>query len=285
MTPETLKAIENKHEIRKTHGTSSPQYSIAKAESKKLVKKDKLKQIEDDLDSLSKLPPNKQYYAAIKKIKSKPKNISWGIHDKNNKIITNKTDIQERWAEFYEDLYLDVSDPTSIDDSDEDQIPPILRSEIVHCISLLKSGKSAGLDNIYSEYLKAGGESLIDALDILFNKIRTTNKVPQKFNEALIVVLFKKGIRLYCRNYHPISLLSHIYKLFISIIANCVKNSLYESFPESQAAYQPVRGTIEQIIALDQMLEKSIEFNNLLYFVFIDFTKAFDSIKLPYGNC
>ena len=281
MTPETLKAIENKHEIRKTHGTSSPLYSIAKAESKKLVKKDKLKQIEDDLDSLSKLPPNKQYYAAIKKLKSKPKNISWGIHDKNNKIITNKTDILERWAEFYEDLYLDASDPTSIDDSEEDQIPPILRSEIVHCISLLKSGKSAGLDNIYSEYLKAGGESLIDALDLLFNKIRTTNKVPQKFNEALIVVLFKKGIRLDCKNYCPISLLSHVYKLFISIIANRVKNSLYESFPESQAAYQPGRGTIEQIIALEQMLEKSIEFNNPLYLVFIDFTKAFDSIKLP----
>jgi hypothetical protein len=280
MTAETLIAIENKHEIRKKHGSSSPLYSIAKAESKKLVKKDKLKQLEDDLDSLSKLPPNKQYYIAIKKLKSKPKNISWGLYDKNNNIITNKTDILERWAEFYEDLYLDVTDTTSIDDSDEDAIPPILRPEIVHSINLLKSGKSAGLDNIYSEYLKAGGDSLIDALELLFNTILTSFKVPQKFNEALIVVLFKKGSRLDCKNYRPISLLSHIYKLFISIIANRVKNSLYESFPESQAAYQPGRGTIEQVIALEQLLEKSIEFNNPLYLVFIDFTKAFDSIKL-----
>ena len=56
--------------------------------------------------------------------------------------------------------------------------------------------------------------------------------------------------------------------------------SSYASFPDSQAAYQPARGTIEQIIALEQIIEESIEFKNPVYIVFIDFTKAFDSIKL-----
>ena len=41
-----------------------------------------------------------------------------------------------------------------------------------------------------------------------------------------------------------------------------------------------VRGTIEQIIALEQIIEKSIEFNNPVHIAFIDFTKAFGSIKL-----
>jgi len=50
---------------------------------------------------------------------------------------------------------------------------------------------------------------------------------------------------------------------------------LYASFPKSQAAYQPGRSTIEHIIALEQLIEKSIEFNNPAYFAFIDFTKAF----------
>jgi len=36
----------------------------------------KLKQIEKDVDSLSTLPPDKQYYTAIKKLKAKPKSIS-----------------------------------------------------------------------------------------------------------------------------------------------------------------------------------------------------------------
>ena len=59
-----------------------------------------------------------------------------------------------------------------------------------------------------------------------------------------------------------------------------MKEDLYAYFPDSQAAYKPGRGTIEQIIALEQIIEKSIEFNNPVYIAFIDFTKAFDSIKL-----
>ena len=71
-----------------------------------------------------------------------------------------------------------------------------------------------------------------------------------------------------------------MYKTFISIIASRLKHDLYSTFPASQAAYQPGRRTIEQVIALEQIIEKSIEFNNPVHIAFIDFTKAFDSIKL-----
>ena len=59
-----------------------------------------------------------------------------------------------------------------------------------------------------------------------------------------------------------------------------MKNNLYASFPASQAPYRPGRGTIEQVIALEQIIEKSTEFNNPVHIAFIDFTKEFDSIKL-----
>ena len=38
---------------------------------------------------------------------------------------------------------------------------------------------------------------------------------------------------------------------------------------------------MNQIFALEQIIEKSIEFNSPAYFGFVDFKKAFDSIKLP----
>ena len=103
----------------------------------------------------------------------------------------------------------------------------------------------------------------MNALLHLFLKIQETGKVPQKFKDALIVVLYKKNSRLDCGNYRLISLLSHIYKLFISIIANRVKNDLYASFPASQAAYQSGRGTIEQIFALEQIIEKQLNLTTL----------------------
>ena len=123
------------------------------------------------------------------------------------------------------------------------------------------------------------------ALLHLFLQIQVAGTVPQKFKEALIVVLYKKNSRLACGNYRPISLLSHFYKVFISIIASRVETDFYASFPDSQAAYQPGRGTIEQVIALEQIIEKSIEYNNPEYIAFIDFTKHSTALNsIAYGD-
>ena len=43
----------------------------------------------------------------MKKLKTRKRNISWGIKDKNGKILTSREEILERWATFYEELYDD----------------------------------------------------------------------------------------------------------------------------------------------------------------------------------
>ena len=280
MHQDTIKAIHEKKAVRKIHGDSSIQYRITKAECKKLVKRDKINQINDDLDEISNLPPDKQFFQAMKKLKTHKRNISWGIKDKNGKILTSKEDILERWATFYEELYDDPNTCDPLPTPDEHPIPPILKSEISSAINKLKSGKSPGIDSIYSEFLKAGGDAMVEILHVLFNLILETGEIPSSFKKALIVVLYKKDDRSECKNYRPISLLSHIYKLFMTIIGGRITNDLYSCLPDSQAAYQPNRGTTEQIFALSQMIEKSIEFNKPMFMIFIDFTKAFDSIKL-----
>ena len=51
----------------------------------------------------------------------------------------------------------------------------------------------------------------------------------------------------------------------MSIIKNRINNDLHTSFPVSQSAYQPGRGTTEQILGLQQLIEKSVEFNHILF--------------------
>ena len=74
----------------------------------------------------------------------------------------------------------------------------------------------------------------------------------------MVIVLFKKDDRDECKNYRPISLLSHVYKLFMTIVGDRIKSDLYASFPASQAAYQTGRSTTEQIFSLCQLIEKSL---------------------------
>ena len=83
---------------------------LLKQKLKKLVNRDKINNLNDELDELSNLQPDKQFFLAMKKLKTTRRNISWGIKDKNGEILTSKDDILERWALFYEELY---NDPTT----------------------------------------------------------------------------------------------------------------------------------------------------------------------------
>ncbi len=102
MKKTTKQAIEDKKSIRKVHGDHSAQYKIAKSETKKFVRKDKIEQIEKECDVLNQLSSDKQFYAAVKSLKTNKRCISWGVKNINNEILTNKDDILEQWATYYE---------------------------------------------------------------------------------------------------------------------------------------------------------------------------------------
>ena len=125
-----MTAINSKKTIRQKYGDSSIQYKVAKAETKKLVKRDKINNLNDELDELSDLPHHKQFFLAMKKLKTTRRNISWTIKDKNGKILTSKDEILERWALFYEELYNDPITCNPIPTDGELPIPSITRSEI-----------------------------------------------------------------------------------------------------------------------------------------------------------
>jgi len=48
--------------------------------------------------------------------------------------------------------------------------------------------------------------------------------------------------------------------------------------PESQSGFRRGRGTVDMIFAFRQLQEKAMEQNVPLYAVFVDFTKAFDTV-------
>ena len=81
----------------------------------------------------------------MKRLKSKPKDICWGIKNKDGEVETDKEKIVARWAEFYEELYSDIPVATNIDDSHEDPIPEFLKCEVEKAINELKIGTKSRL--------------------------------------------------------------------------------------------------------------------------------------------
>jgi len=156
-------------------------------------------------------------------------------------------------------------------------------AEVEIAINQLSNGKSPGKDGIPAEIFKHGGASLVSGLTNLFVVIWLEGAVPQDFKDASIISIFKnKGSRTCCDDYRGISLLSIAGKVLARVILNRINKHLVASvYPESQCGFRAGRGTVDMIFGLRQVQEKSREHNKDLFMVFVDLTKAFDTVSRP----
>ena len=204
------------------------------------------------------------------------------LKKKDGTVTSNRKEMLDICAEFYKDLY--SSDPNhrkqaSVTSSDQTEIPSILKAEVERAIKQMKDNKAPGIDDISSDVYKEGGTEVIEQLTGLYNQILKEKKLPQSWKEAKIILLYKKGDKADIKNYRPISLLSHAYKIFTRIIQNRIKHILDTNQPREQAGFREGYSTTDHLQALNQLIEKANEYQLKLCIGFIDYEKAFDSVE------
>ena len=156
-------------------------------------------------------------------------------------------------------------------------IYPILREEVEAAVISLKKGKSAGVDNIPSELVQAGGQAMTDMLIIICNKIWQTGEWTTPWTQSPIITLLKKGNLQLCQNYRTISLISHPSKVILIILLNRLKPQAEETIKEEQAGFRAGRNTNEQRVNLRILCEKYLQHQQSLYHAFVDF--KFDKVR------
>ena len=72
-------------------------------------------------------------------------------------------------------------------DTEDDR--PILHREVEAAVQSLKKGKSAGVNNIPAELVRAGGKDVITALTTICNKIWQTGEWPTPWT-PLVALIF-----------------------------------------------------------------------------------------------
>ena len=143
----------------------------------------------------------------------------------------------------------------------------------------MSTNKAPGPDQITSDVYKLGGEQITKGLTKCFNKILETKTIPPSWNEAKIIILYKKGDPDDIKNYRPISLLAHSYKLFTRLLQKRMEEVLDRNQPREQVGFRKKFSTIDHIYTLNQVIEKCNEFNLPLCVGYIDYEKAFDSVE------
>ena len=85
------------------------------------------------------------------------------------------------------------------------------------------------MDGITSDIIKLGGPIVLTCLTNTFKNIPKTKQIPDSWHEAKIVILFKKGDHIDIKNYKPIILLSHSYKIFTRLLQTRIEITLDET--------------------------------------------------------
>ena len=118
---------------------------------------------------------SKKAYQLVKDLTTSKQGCTITMQDKHGKRLTEDKDIINRWTEYCSKLYSHKAkgDPEVLKHppvTNTDNYP-IFREEVEAAVKSLRPGKSAGVDNFPAELIQAGGETMIDALLNICNKI------------------------------------------------------------------------------------------------------------------
>ena len=81
-----------------------------------------------------------------------------------------------------------------------------------------------------------------------------------------------------CSNYHTIALISHVSKVMLKVLQARLQQYVNCELPDIQAGFRKGRGTRDQIANIPWIIENARDFQENIYFCFIDYVKVFDCV-------
>jgi len=153
-------------------------------------------------------------------------------------------------------------------------------SDICKAILRLNNDSSPGHDGLPTTVFKKLMSSLVNPLKLIFNASLNLGNIPDIWKVAAVVPIYKKGDKALVSNYRPVSLTAITCKIMERIIVQSLKafmltNNLISS---NQYAYLAGRSCQAQLISFVNKLIADKCAKSQIDTVYIDFSKAFDSV-------
>ena len=158
------------------------------------------------------------------------------------------------------------------------QIPSV--DIVSNVLSKIDEKKATGLDMIPSKLLKMAANIVAPSFTSIFSKSILTGIYPNDWKTAKVTPLFKKGIKSDPNNYRPISVIPIISKVFERIVYNQLFHYLDDNklLPGCQSGFRSLHSTLTALLEATNAWSVNIDNGLLNGVVFIDLTKAFDTI-------
>ena len=155
------------------------------------------------------------------------------------------------------------------------------QEDIISAINEIGNHSSSTEDDIPAIVLKKCSAELSYPILMIWRDSLESGIVPKNFKKQLITPVFKKGSRAKPSNYRPISLTSHIIKIFERILRTHIVKHLESNnlLCSNQHGFRKGRGCLTQLLKhIDRILNNFLNGNDTDC-IYLDFSKAFDKVN------
>ena len=153
-------------------------------------------------------------------------------------------------------------------------------AEVDNIISSFRN-KKTNLNNIPTFVIKKISHILSPLLVTLFNESILQGTFPTKLKLGRVIPLHKSGSQTAVSNYRPITTLSIFSKIFEKLVHKRLVKFIdkYEIINKNQFGFQKSKSTSDAILEFLDNVYDSFDRDNHLLAIFLDFSKAFDTIS------
>lgn len=157
----------------------------------------------------------------------------------------------------------------------------ISENTVIKVLRDLPCSSSPGPDGIPNILLVEGRYVLAEVLVTFFQLMLKNGKLPSEWKTALVTPIHKGGSRSMCSNYRPVSLTCTLCKVFERLVKDhmldhLLKNQLLHG---TQHGFLPRRSCATAILSFLNDVTNAVDDHQQVDAVFLDFSKAFDSIS------
>ena len=155
------------------------------------------------------------------------------------------------------------------------KLGPFTKEELDLVLKKIKNRKAAGLDEIPPEVWKI--RQFDDILLRQCNAVYSQNRI-ERWMKGCILPFPKKGDHGLAKNYRGITLTFIAAKIYNALLRNRIEPKIDNILRKNQNGFWRNRSTTSQILTIRRILEGVRAKNLPATLLFVDFTKAFDSI-------
>ena len=153
-------------------------------------------------------------------------------------------------------------------------------SDIIKAIEDIKSNAAPGPDEIPIMLLRNCKEAIAEPIHMIWKKYFSAGEVPNFYKFSHVFPLHKKDSRALPTNYRPISLTSHIVKIFERVIRKKLVDYLEINglICDKQHGFRSGHSCLTQLLHHFDDVLLAVTSNSYFDSIYLDYAKAFDKV-------